>query len=439
MDYNYPSIVALRFINFRSLGDVTIDMTKSPIVFLTGPNEIGKSSISFGTRLLGTNKDFREQKEFIRDGTAGWKIAAMFSDGAIVTRAKTPKGQCFEVYKPTGEANQMELTYRSEKLDDNTVPKEIQDYMGFCTEPETGELLNVRLYADQMLFLDTPSSTNYKVLQKILKTEGLYKAVQEGTHQSNELRRKTEGLEQKIAACNDGLRRIKLVDDLTPLTEVKARISQGLKIMQRVEEGKQAYRKVKEIQFKADVATRLSKVGTVDELLVQTLDRAKSTFSELQKAEEQTARYSRVGELKEVDLYELERFSTAQGIIDELHALDKENRKLELSKNLKAVDSQTEQLVKLLLETESLLGQLSDLKHETTSLSDKNLVDIELLEYLERAKGIIKNISEVSEEAQKHREKADEYHKKLHESGALFTTCPNCGELILLNNQEKES
>ena len=86
---DYSKIKKVRIKDFRCIGDITIDFTKSPIVSLIGDNESGKTSVVKSFSTLGCNADARNQKEFIRDNTRGFGIVWELEDGTLIKRIKT--------------------------------------------------------------------------------------------------------------------------------------------------------------------------------------------------------------------------------------------------------------------------------------------------------------------------------------------------------------
>ena len=153
---DYSKIKKVRIKDFRCIGDITIDFTKSPIVSLIGDNESGKTSVVKSFSTLGCNADARNQKEFIRDNTRGFGIVWELEDGTLIKRIKTDS-----INKITIEKDG-KVVYNTDKIDAG-LPPELQNIVGLLEEPETKELLQVRTYEDSLLFINTKSSENYKV------------------------------------------------------------------------------------------------------------------------------------------------------------------------------------------------------------------------------------------------------------------------------------
>lgn len=437
MEYNYPKLLALRFVNFRSLGDVTIDLSKSPIVFLSGRNEIGKSSVTFGVRLLGTNKEPRTHKEFIRSGTAEWQIFAAFSDGTVIRRTKAEKGQAFDIFKPN-EKGQMEVVYHIDKLDDNEVPKPVQDYMGFCIEPETKEVLNVRLYKDLMLFVDTSSSTDYKVMYNALKIDSIYKAIQRGTKEANERRTEVNDLKTSIATCQSELRKIHLVDT-APLVSIKASLKQSLGALQSVAKANSESREIAAIKHKSNLAIQLKPLSDINEVLVATLERAHRNHGEFNRLLTKTARYREAKNLQQIDTHELDILEAARRKTAELAKLLSANRKAQAVKSVECVDENLITVVQRLSHARDTQRSLDELR-ATTDTRAKSLetIDTRLIELLGQAKQRVDAIEKQKSLYAQSKSLANEIHQKLHDSGAVYGVCPNCGELVLMNTAESE-
>ena len=168
--YSYSPIKSIAIKNFRNLGDVTLDFTDSPIISLIGEIESGKTSVVKSFGVFAAHQSPKYQKYYIRTGTPGFGVAIELEDGTLVTRIKTDTANRYTVSK--GDT----VIWQAQKLE-STVPKAVQDVMGLLEERETKELLQIRTYEDQLLFVITSASTNYKVMYEALKVKNISNAV----------------------------------------------------------------------------------------------------------------------------------------------------------------------------------------------------------------------------------------------------------------------
>ena len=123
--YDYSPIRKLYIRNFRNLGDVELDFSKSPIITLVGENEAGKTSVikAFTTCALHANP--RDQKDYIRDGTRMFGVSIELENGQRVTRIKEASG--INSYQITD--SQGNLVFNTNKLAEG-LPEEVQKIIG---------------------------------------------------------------------------------------------------------------------------------------------------------------------------------------------------------------------------------------------------------------------------------------------------------------------
>lgn len=226
--YKYSPIKKIYVKNFRNIGEAIIDFEESPIVSLIGENEAGKTSIVKAFSVCALHSTPRDQKDFIRDGTGGFGVAIELEDGTLVTRMKTPSLNKYSVKKADG------TVWDANKIDSG-LPAAVQEVMGLIEEPETKEYLQVRTYEDQLLFVVTPASTNYKVMYDALKVDQLTKAIKLGSNEANTLKSEISSNELGISTLTNNLRNIRTYD-ITPLLNIKARLVKELREVERLEQ-----------------------------------------------------------------------------------------------------------------------------------------------------------------------------------------------------------
>ena len=182
--------------NFRNLGEVGFEFD-TPIVTLVGDNEAGKTSVVKTFAVLGANGYATEQKDYIRDNTKGFQIDCELDNGTSIRRVKTASENAFEILGADGEV------YAADKIDRGYgTPVELERVMGMMVEPETKELLQIRTYEDNLLFVLTKSSENYKVMYNALKVGNLTRAIAVGNQQANGYRNAIDEYSVKAETLN---------------------------------------------------------------------------------------------------------------------------------------------------------------------------------------------------------------------------------------------
>lgn len=225
--YSYSPIKTMKVKNFRNIGEVTIDFTESPIVTLVGENESGKTSIVKAFGVCAMHADPRSQKDYIRDGTSGFGVAIELEDGTQIVRIKQSNANRYMVKHTDG------TTWDANKLE-NEVPKAVQEVMGLIEEPETKEFLHIRTYEDQLLFVVTPASTNYKVMYDALKISQITKAIKAGSTEANTLKSDISQAETSIDTLRKSLSSIRTYD-IEPLLNIRNKLTDDLAIISKME------------------------------------------------------------------------------------------------------------------------------------------------------------------------------------------------------------
>lgn len=337
----YSPIESIHIKNFRNLGDVEIDFKESPIISLVGENESGKTSIVKAFSVCAAHTDPRSQKDYIRDGTNGFGVVITLQDGTVVTRIKLANSNRYLVTNPDKS-----VALDLQKLE-NEVPKEVQRVMGIVEEPETRELLHIRTYEDQLLFVTTPASTNYKVMYDALKVSQITQAIKIGNTEANELKRKINESGTSIETLHKSLAAIK-VTDINPLLNVRTRLD-----------------------FESKVIDRLSSIIALSEDN-KVLENTLGAFAELLNQ-------------PEISLSEASLISRMEQAMEIEAQLDSESQRYEVLKALESLDTEVNLLSKLSracslkLSVDQEKSQLSTLM-QVTSLSQLDVSDISSLE-----------------------------------------------------------
>lgn len=253
---SYSNIKSIYYKNFRNIGEVKIDFNDSPIIALVGDNESGKTSVIKGFAVCALHAWARDQKDFIRQGTDSFEVAIELFDGTIIKRVKTQAVNKYDIKYADGSV------WSTNKIDAG-LPVQVKELMGLVEEPETKEFLHIRTYEDQLLFVTTSASTNYKVMYDALKVDQLTRAIKAGNTEVNELKRKIDTDESSISAFKGALKNIKIYN-LEPLVNIKKRVEIQLAVLDKLEKALDIKAKIKKIEEQLEVYSRIAKQSLVE-------------------------------------------------------------------------------------------------------------------------------------------------------------------------------
>ncbi len=433
--YKCSPIKSIYVKNFRNIGEVKLDFTESPIISLKGDNESGKTSIVKAFAVCALHAYTREQKSYIRDGTNGFGVAIELEDGSMVSRIKTNAINRYEVIDKDGNK------WDTNKIDGAKLPIYVQEIMRLVEEPETREFLQVRTYENQLLFVTTSSSTNYKVMYDALKIEQLTKAIKLGSDESNKLKSDINKNDIKIEALMNNLKGIRIYD-LEPLVNIRDRLKDQLESVGKLERAGDISNTIK------DGRMRLGRIGMIDkyglgELDLVQVNRYVNIYRLVYKQKELILRlkkFREINTLNNIDTTVENKIAYIMAKRDELE--DKISSTVELRK----------------------LGELGELReyeaeklNKSLELLYKNKASMELLEIIDRkdcelvrqedfdkvyqiAKIIqLKNRNSLLKtEVIKCHSVIEQIEEYMKQCGARVITCTNCGEQLVISNDENE-
>lgn len=414
--------------NFRNLGEVEFSFD-TPIVTLVGDNEAGKTSVVKTFAVLGANGYATEQKDYIRDNTKGFSIECELSDGTTVRRVKTASENAFEILGADGEV------YAADKIDRGYgMPVELERVMGMMVEPETKELLQIRTYEDNLLFVLTKSSENYKVMYNALKVGNLTRAIAVGNQQANGYRNAIDEYSVKSETLESELESIKDIDIASAIRlkgeiERLSRIVAGLTgLIKRLDAADESEARLRVYAGVAGLREESESVGHSFKSLVERLG-----------AQERVA--ARLNAVAKIDSVSMER--DADGVVKLLSRLrDSERLKsaAEIFTGLSTVKEEQESVVTGLLALSKRVSDGERLEGAVAAFTGlpKSEVDISPIS---RLRGLIERIESLnSEEAElsRVREKVEESYAALKATGAEVMVCPNCGADIVITGSGHE-
>ena len=430
----YSPIKYFIILNFRNLGEVTIDFSESPIVSLIGDNESGKTSVVKAFGVCAAHTDFRSQKDYIRDGTSAFGVAIILEDGTKIIRQKGTgtSSNKYRIVNPDGT-----IKWEAQKLEAE-IPLQVQELMGLIEEPETKELIHIRTYEDQLLFVVTPASTNYKVMYDALKISQITRAIKAGSTEANALKSKISQAEVSMNTLQKSLSNIRTYD-IEPLLNVRNKLQEDLGIIAKFD---------RIASIKRDIELKQKEIGAIDLIRSQSLT--------------------------EIDSSEVDKLNRIGLIIDSINTLKSKNVAfLELS-NLEPVDTALMEKLNNACENKRVLSEINDKNRSYAEIAELDVIPVDEISKfgrIDEIQGLIRHqqklydiydsnlskassideseftylgkLSQISELADKN-ESTSSTLTKINEYvdgvinwmkavGVATTSCPKCGESIIID------
>ena len=430
MATKYSPIKQIWIKDFRNIGEVKVNFDESPIVSLIGENEAGKTSVVKAFSVCALHSTPKDQKDYIRDGTNGFGVEIELEDGTVITRIKTTTGNRYRVKNPDG------TVYDTTKIDSSSAPVEVQRVMGMIEEPETKEYLQVRTYEDQLLFVVTPASTNYKVMYDALKVDQITRAIKSGSKEVNELKHVIDANENGIQTLTNSLKAVK-VYDITSLLNIKARLESELAVINSLEEAAGLVDRIKRAEAELGAIAEIDKAGLRDisELEAVQISDSLSLLTKLTRLNKLLSTYSLADTAENIDI------PVYQSIIDTYI------KKVELDRAIFANESmvrigEAEEVNEVELITMTSIAELRDkLSSLTNQLRRIDTAGAELIEQsdfntvtmLESVNAGFTRLGQLETAYKQCDDYCSQVQSYLKSIGAAVETCPNCGEDIVID------
>lgn len=430
MATKYSPIKQIWIKDFRNIGEVKVNFDESPIVSLIGENEAGKTSVVKAFSVCALHSTPKDQKDYIRDGTNGFGVEIELEDGTVITRIKTTTGNRYRVKNPDG------TVYDTTKIDSSSAPVEVQRVMGMIEEPETKEYLQVRTYEDQLLFVVTPASTNYKVMYDALKVDQITRAIKSGSKEVNELKHVIDANENGIQTLTNSLKAVK-VYDITSLLNIKARLESELAVINSLEEAARLVDRIKRAEAELGAIAEIDKAGLRDisELEAVQISDSLSLLTKLTRLNKLLSTYSLADTAENIDI------PVYQSIIDTYI------KKVELDRAIFTNESmvrigEAEEVNEVELITMTSIAELRDkLNSLTNQLRRIDTAGAELIEQsdfntvtmLESVNAGFTRLGQLETAYKQCDDYCSQVQSYLKSIGAAVETCPNCGEDIVID------
>jgi len=427
--YSYSPIKTIYIKNFRNIGEAIIDFTESPIISLIGENEAGKTSVVKAFAVAALHAYPRDQKDFIRDGTNGFGVCIELMDGSKITRMKTSTLNKYTVETPDGKV------WDTNKIDSG-LPIQVQQLMGLIEEPETKEFLQIRTYEDQLLFVVTPASTNYKVMYDALKVDQLTRAIKVGSREANDLKASINDTEASIRTLTDNLRTIRTFD-LEPAINIKNRLTGQLNRLDRIERASKLANEIKASKTSLGAIGLIEETGItpIDLVKVDKLVNANRLMNKLSNLSKVLNNYSKLDTIETIDMTLLNKLNDAISKRDELR---RKNETAGAYRDLVELKEISEYRARTLNNAVSLVQKVDKLRKLDKALdyTGAKLVtqeDFDNVNKCLRVKQLVDRNNLLNQALAESEDAISQISNYLKAIGAVVSNCPNCGETVVMD------
>ena len=432
--YSYSPIKQVYIKNFRNLGEVTIDFKDSPIISLIGENEQGKTSVVKAIAVCAMHATPRDQKDYIRDGTKGFGVAIELEDGTQVVRMKMATANSYRVTYPKGpDGNPIKPTWEAAKLS-NDLPQAVQDVMGMIEEPETKEFLHIRTYEDQLLFVTTASSTNYKVMYNALKISQLVDAIKLGSKEANALKTSINQKEIQAETLDTQAKSLKIYD-LEPLQNIRDRLKNEVAQLNKLDRALELKKKIEVQTREVGELSKLSSIPEISITLVMSLDKAYRVLDNLKELDRMYRTYSLSDSLEEIDLNSYYNIYNAHVRYESLKNSEEQSKNYIAVNSLSEINinevSNLQRAIALQRKIEADVNKLQTLN--ISSAADVQDSDLTVYSRTYKALGLIQRNKQLEDAKVQIDNYCDAVIKWMKDIGVATETCPKCGETIVID------
>lgn len=425
----YSQIDRIIIKDFRSIQDMQIDFSESPIVALVGDNDAGKTSAIKAFEVCALHHNPRGQKGYIRTGAPYFGVVIMLADGTSVIRMKTADGiNRYEVRYPDG------TSWNTTKISEG-LPVQVSEVMGMIEEPETKEYLQVRSYEDQLLLVYTPASTNYKVMYDALKVGQITRAVRKGTDESNMLRQKMIDNSNSIRALEKNMSKIAVLD-ITSALEMREAVRATKDKLLKIEDALKTKESIDKTNEQLGVLRLLDtfKLEAINELQASLLNSANSTYKSMKEANNMLSSLSDLDSIEQINVGTIEKLVSA---VENMHALSRYASEKKVYDSLNSTQEINETtLIKMesAIEAKRQLMECNSELEKYTGVQDLGTLDISTTTTLKRLVELKESKKSLLAQIEEAKQSISTMTQKLKESGARVETCPNCGTDIVVEN-----
>lgn len=437
--YSYSPIKQVYIKNFRNLGEVTIDFKDSPIVSLIGENEQGKTSVVKAIAVCAMHATPRDQKDYIRDGTKGFGVAIELEDGTQVVRMKMATANSYRVTYPKGpDGNPIKPTWEAAKLS-NDLPQAVQDVMGMIEEPETKEFLHIRTYEDQLLFVTTASSTNYKVMYNALKISQLVDAIKLGSKEANALKTSINQKEIQAETLDTQAKSLKIYD-LEPLQNIRDRLKNEVAQLNKLDRALELKKKIEVQTREVGELSKLSSIPEISITLVMSLDKAYRVLDNLKELGSMYRTYSLADSLEEIDLNSYYNIYNAHVRYESLKNSEEQSRNYIAVNSLSEINiNEVSNLQRAMALSQKIKADMNKIQTlDISSAADVQDSDLTVYSRTYKALGLMQRNKQLEDAKVQIDNYCDAVIKWMKDIGVATETCPKCGETIVIDLDKLE-
>lgn len=428
----YSKIKTMYIKNFKNLGEVEIDFTKSPIIALKGNNDAGKSSVIDAFAVAVYNANETHQKDFIKLGTAGFGVKIVLEDGTEIMRLKKPNLNYYEVKHPDGKVWSTDKLIRGEG-----VPTEVEDAMGCTREPETKEFLHIRTYNDQMLFINTPNSVNYKVMYDALKVENISKAIKKGSVEANELKAWLNNASVQRETLLRTLEGIKIVD-VEPVVSVRDRLAKSADNAKKMSNVSRLINEINECNNKLGGYKEMYDKGidAIDTGIVTVLNGVSGAMKTIAESQARLNDYSGIDNVEHIDCNSIQKLEYAIGIGSEIKHKAEALDSIKQVEDADAINISTITNMQRAIEIKGIIDSNKSVIDKFNSLGDE--VDTQQINKIGMCVNLIEKIEELKGQLIESESIEKSSKNVLLELGVSVITCDKCGNDIIVNRDNYE-
>lgn len=215
---------------------------------------------------------------------------------------------------------------------------------------------------------------------------------------------------------------------MDPLLAVQNRIKQAYNSISSLESVIQVRDRVAELDKRSQDLKSLSEVDTINELTAYTLNESMHAMEKLRELNRTLKDFDEIDKLKEVDTNIIEKLQNALAMKERLN--NNEIKALEGIERAEIIDINSMTYLEKALEDKR---KLIDIDMEISKLSSVNGLglDISDISIFEKALEMKQRIADLNGDEAKTRDVIKQLEDAMKRFGVLVSTCPNCGETVI--------
>ena len=427
MSEELKEISKVKIRNFRNLGDISIDFTKSPIISLVGDNGAGKSNCIEALKTCWVHNDPRNQKECIKEGTRGFGISTEFTDGSELIRIKTPSQNTYR-YVEDGEEK-----WCLDRIDGSGVPQEVYKLMSLGVEPETKQYLNFRTYEDTLMFVYTPGSTNYKVMYDALKIANISQAIKNGQNEANKLKFSINSNEGSIVQYIRAIRNIRDIE-IEPLKVIKDRVKQELAKYSKLRKAVELKQSIEKLRRESEALILIDTAQEIREVDAERVNRIEYSIKDIGRLLREQNAIAEISNAQEIEERTLYNINNIRQFIEGYRVASKEFEKYSIIEDANEINEQIIHNINNAMSEREVLKEKEN-KYVYNQLDSMQEVSTESINKINSIYSLVdayKKCEELREKVKDYENKADEVYNSIKELGVAVTECPNCGSEVIV-------